>query len=67
MINIQRPSARQNQLLARQSQLLNTLPSTEPSARQNQLLNALPSIEYERLLPHLELVQMNCGDILYEP
>lgn len=38
-----------------------------PSPRQNQLLNALPSTEYERLLPHLELAQMSCGDILYEP
>lgn len=38
-----------------------------PSPRQNQLLNALPATEYERLFPHLELVQMPPGDILYEP
>ncbi|MDV6343217.1 Crp/Fnr family transcriptional regulator [Nitrosomonas sp. Is37] len=38
-----------------------------PNPRQNYLLNALPSTEYERLLPHLELVQMPLGDILYEP
>lgn len=34
--------------------------------RQNHLLAALPTAEYERLSPHLELVQMSLGDVLYE-
>lgn len=34
--------------------------------RQNHLLAALPAEEYERLFPHLELVQMPRGDVLYE-
>lgn len=33
---------------------------------QNQLLAALPQLVYERLLPHLELVQMPLGETLYE-
>ena len=40
---------------------------TDPhSPRQNHLLDALPAAEYERLLPHLELVPMPLGDVLYE-
>ncbi len=40
---------------------------TEPhNPRQNHLLNALPSIEFERLLPHLELTTMPLGNVLYE-
>ncbi|MHB1591509.1 MAG: Crp/Fnr family transcriptional regulator [Sulfuricella sp.] len=34
--------------------------------RQNHLLAALPADEYEHLSPHLELVQMPLGDVLYE-
>jgi CRP-like cAMP-binding protein len=34
--------------------------------RQNHLLGALPTAEYERLIPHLELVPMQLGDVLYE-
>jgi CRP-like cAMP-binding protein len=34
--------------------------------RQNHLLDALPAAEYERLLPHLELVPMPLGKSLYE-
>ena len=37
------------------------------SPNQNQLLHALPAPEFERLLPHLELVPMRLGDVLYEP
>jgi CRP-like cAMP-binding protein len=33
---------------------------------QNRLLAALPATEYERLLPHLELVPMPLGEVLYE-
>lgn len=33
---------------------------------QNRLLAALPAVEYERLLPHLELVRMPLGEVLYE-
>jgi len=34
---------------------------------QNHLLAALPGAEFERLVPHLELVPMLLGDVLYEP
>ena len=34
--------------------------------RQNHLLGALSAAEYERLIPHLELVPMPLGDVLYE-
>ena len=37
------------------------------SPNQNQLLAALPAVEFERLLPHLELVPMQLGETLYEP
>jgi CRP-like cAMP-binding protein len=33
---------------------------------QNHLLDALPAAEYQRLLPHLELVPMPLGEVLYE-
>lgn len=36
------------------------------SPRLNHLLEALPEEEYEYLLPHLELVQLKVGDVLYE-
>jgi CRP-like cAMP-binding protein len=36
------------------------------SPRQNHLLDALPTAEYERLLPHLELVPMALGEVIYE-
>jgi CRP-like cAMP-binding protein len=34
--------------------------------RQNHLLAALPPGEFERIAPHLELVKMNLGEVLYE-
>lgn len=34
--------------------------------RQNHLLAALPAAEFERLYPHLELVTMPLGEVLYE-
>lgn len=33
----------------------------------NHLLDALPPADYDRLAPHLELVPMGLGDVLYEP
>ena len=36
------------------------------SPRQNHLLAVLPRKEYERLLPHMELVPMALGEVLYE-
>ena len=36
------------------------------SPRQNHLLDALPRSDYERLAPHLELIPMKLGDVLYE-
>lgn len=35
--------------------------------KQNRLLAALPAEEFDRLAPHLELVSMRLGEILYEP
>lgn len=37
------------------------------SPSQNHLLAALPTAEFERLAPHLELVPMPLGEMLYEP
>ena len=37
------------------------------SPNQNHLLAALPKAEFDRLAPHLELVPMRLGEILYEP
>jgi CRP-like cAMP-binding protein len=37
-----------------------------PSPHQNHLLDALPPGDYERLAPHLELIAMGLGDVLYE-
>ncbi len=40
------------------------MPATYP--RQNHILDALPDLERERLFPHLELVEMSLGKVLYE-
>jgi CRP-like cAMP-binding protein len=37
------------------------------NASQNHLLAALPAADFERLSPHLELVELPLGQILYEP
>src|SRR5512141_1396930 len=45
------------------------LPASAPagsSPHQNHLLDALPAGDYARLAPHLELIPMNLGDVLYE-
>ncbi len=34
---------------------------------QNHLLDALPAGDYDRIAPHLELIPMVLGDVLYEP
>jgi CRP-like cAMP-binding protein len=34
--------------------------------KQNHLLGALPLSDYERIAPHLELIPMGLGDVLYE-
>jgi CRP-like cAMP-binding protein len=41
--------------------------SSPDSPNQNHLLAALPTAEFARLSPHLELVPMQLGQILYEP
>ena len=38
-----------------------------PSPNQNHLLAALPTAEFELLAPHLELVALPLGEMLYEP
>ena len=35
--------------------------------QQNHLLAALPASDYERLAPHLELIPLKLGEVLYEP
>jgi CRP-like cAMP-binding protein len=42
-------------------------PHTAHNPHQNHLLDALPSSDYERIAPHLELMPMLLGDVLYEP
>jgi len=37
------------------------------SPAQNHLLAALPAAEFERLSPHLELISMRLGEMLYQP
>jgi len=37
-----------------------------PNPHQNHLLDALPASDYERLAPHLELIPLRLGDVLYE-
>src|SRR4030065_2183235 len=36
------------------------------SPNQNQLLAPLPTAEFERIAPHLELIAMPLGEVLYE-
>lgn len=38
-----------------------------PNPNQNHLLAALPTADFERLSPHLELVQLALGQMLYDP
>ncbi len=40
--------------------------SASPHPRENHILNALPPLERERLFPHLKLVAMPLGMVLYE-
>ena len=42
------------------------IPATPYAPHQNYLLGALPPEEYARLLPHLQLVPMPLGKVLYE-
>jgi hypothetical protein len=37
------------------------------SPPRNHLLEALPAGDYQRLAPHLELIPMKLGEVLYEP
>lgn len=41
--------------------------STDSVPIQNRLLAALPTHEYQRLVPHLELVKLSLHQIIYEP
>ncbi|MDP1985376.1 MAG: Crp/Fnr family transcriptional regulator [Sulfuritalea sp.] len=41
--------------------------SPPPSPNQNHLLAVLPTAEFEALAPHLELVALPLGEMLYEP
>lgn len=39
---------------------------TLQSPNQNHLIAALPTAEFERLAPHLELIEMSLGEVIYE-
>lgn len=39
---------------------------SNPNPNQNHLLAALPTAEFERIAPHLELIAMPLGEVLYE-
>lgn len=41
-------------------------PAKKAAHPQNRLLQALPEKDYRRLLPHLELVTLSLGEVLYE-
>jgi CRP-like cAMP-binding protein len=40
--------------------------NSSPNPRENHILDALPELERERLFPHLQLVAMPLGKVLYE-
>ena len=42
-------------------------PADAVDPHRNHLLNALPAEDYQRLAPHLEHVELDLGDVLYEP
>jgi CRP-like cAMP-binding protein len=42
------------------------MPTRSPNPQQNHILDALPTAERERLFPHLKLVKMPLGMVLYE-
>jgi CRP-like cAMP-binding protein len=44
-----------------------TTSTATPFFNENRLLAALPAEEYQRLLPHLEAVELRLGDVLSEP
>jgi CRP-like cAMP-binding protein len=46
--------------------MVSLLMNGPPSPRQNHLLGALPIGESKRLVPHLELVPLTLGEVLYE-
>ena len=49
------------------SAAVRTHPPDADRAQHNHLLAALPAADYERIAPHLELMTMKLGDVLYEP
>jgi CRP-like cAMP-binding protein len=46
--------------------VVSTAVSTSIQHNQNHLLAALPTLEFDRLFPNLELVQLRLGDVLHE-
>ena len=41
--------------------------SAHPNPHENHLLDALPSDDFARIAPHLELIPLKLGDVVYEP
>lgn len=44
-----------------------SLPELPRLPIENRLLTALPAQEYQRLVPHLELIDLSVGKVIYEP
>jgi CRP-like cAMP-binding protein len=42
-------------------------PRQAPNPHENHLIGALPEVDYKRIAPHLEHVQLKLGTVLYEP
>ena len=42
------------------------MPPLVPTPHQNHLLDALPAADYDRIAPHLELIELGLGDVLHE-
>jgi CRP-like cAMP-binding protein len=46
---------------------LGTIMEKTPPKDQNHLFHSIPTIEWERLLPHIEVTELPLGKVLYEP
>jgi CRP-like cAMP-binding protein len=60
------PSGRAIAQAPRRKSVARAPPLHRHSPRQNFLLDALPEDDFDRIAPHLELVRMSLGDVLYE-
>lgn len=49
------------------SPAMESVPSLLQTPKQNLILSALPALDYKRLLPALEFIELPLGQVLYEP